>query len=184
MLPENATHADILVQTPVAPSFIPLAYALILLRANAGIPCIFYSDLYGSFGQHPKPDRSNFIPPSAGGSVIPKMMLARKFWAYGTQYDYFDDPHCVGFTRFGHPSKSGGAGLAVVMTNSWEYATKRMFVGKHHAGEMWTDLLKWCPGQVVIDQDGWGEFTVAHRSVSVWVSRWAMGREFADRFVL
>ncbi|KAK3938965.1 glycoside hydrolase superfamily [Diplogelasinospora grovesii] len=172
-------------ETPVAPYFIPLAYALILLRANAGLPCVFYSDLYGSIGQHPKPDdlSSNFIPPTSGGAILPKMVLARQLWAYGTQVDYFDQPHCIGFTRFGHASRSGGAGLAVVMTNAWQYAAKSMCVGRRHAGERWTDLLCWCPGEVVIDANGWGDFPVGHRSVAVWVNRDAQGRDFVDSFV-
>ncbi|KAK0724498.1 alpha-amylase-like protein [Lasiosphaeris hirsuta] len=170
-------------ETPVAPSFIPLAYSLILLRANAGIPCVFWSDLYGSFGQHPRPDRGNFIPPNSGGAVLPKMMLARQLWAYGSQFDYLDQPHCIGFTRHGHPARSGGDGLAVVMTNGWAFASKKMFVGEAHAREVWTDVLRWCPGKVVIDSAGWGEFPVACRSVSVWVNRAAQGREFVDSFV-
>ena len=112
------------------------------------------------------------------------MMLARKLWAYGSQYDYFDEPNCVGFTRVGHSSQSGGNGLAVVMANSWEYAMKRMFVGNQHAGETWTDLLRWCPGQVVIDSEGWGAFLVGHRSVAVWVNAAAEGRDMVDNFVL
>ncbi|TVY34065.1 Alpha-amylase, partial [Lachnellula occidentalis] len=32
-------------ETPVAPFFIPIAYALILLRANFGLPCVFWGDL-------------------------------------------------------------------------------------------------------------------------------------------
>ncbi|KAK3689315.1 alpha-amylase-like protein [Podospora appendiculata] len=170
-------------ETPVAPFFIPLAYSMILLRANAGIPCVFYSDLFGSIGQHPRDDHSNFVPPTSGGAVLPKMMLARNLWAYGTQFDYFDDPHCVGFTRTGHPSLSGGHGLAVVVTNSWEFASKPMYVGRQHAGEVWTDLLKWCPGVVKISSNGWGEFPVAHRSVSVWVNLKAPGRQMVDSFV-
>ncbi|KAK3348743.1 alpha-amylase-like protein [Lasiosphaeria hispida] len=170
-------------ETPVAPFFIPLAYALILLRANAGIPCVFWSDLYGSFGQHPRPDRANFIPPTSGGAILPKMMLARQLWAYGSQFDYLDQPHCIGFTRPGHPAQSDGDGLAVVMTNGWAWTSKKMFVGEVHAREIWTDVLRWCPGKVVIDNAGWGEFPVACRSVSVWVNRAAQGREFVDSFV-
>lgn len=162
----------------------PLAYALILLRASSGLPCVFYADLFGSIGQHPQPGYTNFISPVSGGAVLPKMLLARKLWAYGSQYDYFDEPNCVGFTRVGHSSQSNGNGLAVIMTNSWEYAMKRMFVGKQHAGEIWTDLLKWCPGQVGIDADGWGVFTVGHRSVALWVSAAAEGRAMVDDFVL
>jgi alpha-amylase len=171
-------------QTPVAPFFIPLAYALILLRANLGVPCVFYSDLFGSIGQHPQPNFTNFIPPTSGGAILPRMMLARKLWAYGSQYDYFDDRECVGFTRVGHSSQSDGNGLAVVMTNAWEYKTKSMFVGKRHAGEAWTDILKWWPGQVVIGADGWGLFPVGHRSVAVWVNAAATGRETVDSYVL
>lgn len=172
----------------IAPWFIPLAYALILLRANSGTPCVFYSDLFGSIGQQTPQTRSakrrTFVPPPSGGKAIPKMMLARKFWAYGAQHDYFDDPHCVGFTRTGHPSRAGGHGLAVVMANSWEYDTKQMFVGEHHAGEVWTDLLRRCPGQVRVGADGTACFPVGPRSVSVWVSNEADGRRTVDDFVL
>ena len=112
------------------------------------------------------------------------MMMARAFWAYGSQYDYFDDPRCVGFTRLGHPSQTEGHGLAVVMTNAWEFASKAMFVGERHAGEVWTDLLRWCPGEAVIGADGWGVFPVGCRSVAVWVNAAALGREVVDEFVL
>ncbi|KAL2132273.1 hypothetical protein VTI74DRAFT_3987 [Chaetomium olivicolor] len=177
------TQAGQSLETPIAPFFLPLAYALILLRANSGLPCVFYSDLFGSVGQHPQPGYTNFIPPTSGGQVIPKMMIARKLWAYGSQYDYFDHPNCVGFTRMGHSSQSGGDGLAVVMTNAWEYAAKRMYVGKQHAGECWTDVLRWCPGRVIIDGDGWGSFPVGPKSVAVWVNAVAVGRRRVDEFV-
>ncbi|KAL2170701.1 hypothetical protein VTG60DRAFT_4543 [Thermothelomyces hinnuleus] len=190
--PENAvafvanhdTQAGQSLEATIAPFFIPFAYAIILLRANCGLPCVFFADLFGSVGQHAQPDFANFVPPTSGGAILPKMMLARRFWAYGSQYDYFDDPRCVGFTRVGHSSQCRGHGLAVVMTNAWEYASKRMFVGKQHAGEIWTDLLKWCPGRVIIDEDGWGLFPVGHRSVAVWVNTQAVGRDFADTFAL
>lgn len=173
---------------PVAPWFLPLAYALILLRANSGTPCVFYSDLFGSIGQqHPPPKSANsrtYVPPLSGGKVLPRLMLARKLWAYGAQHDYFDDPHCIGFTRLGHPSRSDGHGLAVIMTNSWEYGDKQMFVGKHHAGEIWTDLLRQCPGQVPIDPNGIGHFPVGPRSVSVWANATADGRSAIDEYVL
>ncbi|KAK3385763.1 alpha-amylase-like protein [Podospora didyma] len=177
--PENAVQLGQSLETPVAPFFIPLAYSLILLRANAGLPCVFWSDLYGSFGPHNK-----FAPPTSGGQVLPRMMLARQRWAYGTQVDYFDDPNCIGFTRFGHPLRSRGDGLAVVMTNSWTYASKRMCVGARHAGEVWTDVLRLCPGEVVIDSSGFGVFPVGFRSVAVWVDRKAHGRGAADGLVL
>ncbi|KAK4149463.1 alpha-amylase [Chaetomidium leptoderma] len=188
--PDNATfvvnhdtQAGQSLETPVAPFFIPIAYALILLRANSGLPCVFYADLFGSIGQHPQPGFTNFIPPTSGGAVLPKLMLARKLWAYGSQYDYFDEPNCIGFTRVGHRAQSGGDGLAVVMTNAWEHARKTMFVGKHHAGEVWTDVLMWCPGHVVIGADGWGVFPVARQSVAVWVNIDAPARNMVCSYI-
>ena len=111
-------------------------------------------------------------------------MLARALYAYGPQIDYFDKPHCIGFTRHGHRLQSCGAGLAVIISNGWEVATKRMNVGKQHAGERWSDILKWCWGEVVIDKDGWGIFRVCPRSVSVWAYKTARGRERIDELVL
>jgi alpha-amylase len=70
------------------------------------------------------------------------------------------------------------------MTNAWQYAVKTMFVGKQHAGECWTDVLNWCPGHVVIGEDGFAVFPVGPRSVAVWVSAEALGRGEADEFVL
>jgi alpha-amylase len=112
-------------------------------------------------------------------------MLARKFWAYGIEKSYFSDSAtCIGFTRLGHASKSGGAGLAVLANTSWEYDVKRMYVGVKHAGESWTDLLRQVIGKVVVDENGYGEFSVGPRGVSVWVSQEALGRDVVDSFIL
>jgi alpha-amylase len=116
--------------------------------------------------------------------VLPKLILTRRMYAYGTQIDYFDKPGCIGFTRLGHPSQSSGAGLAVIISNGWEVTEKRMNVGKHHSGELWTDTLRWCWGEVVIDEHGWGVFRVGPRSVSVWASKTALGRERLNELVL
>jgi alpha-amylase len=70
------------------------------------------------------------------------------------------------------------------MSNSWEVSEKRMNVGKQHAGEIWTDVLKRCWGEVVIDEEGWGDFGVGPRSVSVWVDKRAVGRQKVDGLVL
>jgi alpha-amylase len=171
-------------QTPVAPYFIPLAYALILLRTNTGIPCVFWSDLYGSFGPDPKPDRSTFRPPPSGGHVLPRLLLARQLYAYGTQADYFDAPDCVGWTRFGHPARAGGAGCAVVVAIGWRFGMRKMCVGRRHAGERWTDLLEMTWGSVVIDEEGFGLFPVGPKGVAVWVDAAAEGRGLVEEFVL
>ncbi|KAI4248859.1 MAG: hypothetical protein L6R40_000871 [Gallowayella cf. fulva] len=157
--PYQALTAD------VQPFFKPLAYALILLRAE-GYPCVFYGDVYGIKGDHQ-------YPPSCGGKV-PDLCLARKLYAYGEQRDYFDFPQCIGWSRLGtwdHPF-----GLVCLLSNAGPNE-KWMYVGQEHRGEVWTDVLGWQPGQVTINQDGWGLFTCPGVSVAVWVNRTATGRE-------
>lgn len=83
----NGAHGGQL-QTIVAPWFIPMGYALILLRSGCGYPCVFYGDLYGIHGSKP-------APPSCGGRLA-HLVLARKLFAYGHQMDYFDQAHCIG----------------------------------------------------------------------------------------
>jgi alpha-amylase len=74
--------------------------------------------------------------------------------------------------------------MGVIISNGWEVTLKRMNVGKQHARERWTDILCLCWGEVIIDVDGWGVFPVGPRSVSVWASKTAMGRERLDELVL
>jgi alpha-amylase len=164
---------------PIEPFFIPIAYAIILLRANFGRPCVFWADIYGTLAP-PRPR----LPPH-GGLVVPRLMLARRLWAYGTEVAYFSDSStCIGFTRFGHPSQSGGAGLGVVMNTAWRCDTKRMCVGRRHAGERWTDVLGQVCGEVVVDETGHGTFSVGPQGVTVWVNKEAEGRQVVDLFVL
>lgn len=171
-------------EAPVAEHFLPLAYALILLRADCGLPCVFYGNLYG----YPRPDGQGFAEPPFGGKIIPKIVLARKVYAYGRQLDYFDHPHCIGFTRLGHVTdgylSAVAPGLAVLMTNGWNCTSKKMFVGAEHAGERWTDLLHGCWGEVEIDHDGWGVFAASPRSVAIWADSQGERRHMVDDHVL
>lgn len=113
------------------------------------------------------------------------MMLAREAYAYGPQSEYLDDPAEVGFTRHGDPAASGGAGLAVLMTSRRDApARRRMFVGAHHAGEVWTDLLGEALGAVLIDAGGWGGFAAPPRGVAVWADVAAAGRTEIESFAL
>jgi alpha-amylase len=186
-------------QLDVADWFVPLAYALILLRQDGCTyspfppmspqnthhqrisrlthdptntdPCLFWGDLYGLQGG--VPNDSNTRGPTAQGK-IPDLALARKLFAYGEQNDYFDHEHVVGWVRRGtwdHPD-----GLAVLMSNA-EAGEKRMFVGELHAGEVWTDLLGWSAREVRIGDDGFGVFECGSCSVSVFGRREAKGRE-------
>ena len=135
--------------------FKPLAYALVLLWQD-GLPCVFYSDYYGN------PVKNRPLVPNLG-----KMIKLRRFYAYGDQEEYFDDPHCIGWTRGGdgeHPDSA----LAVLMSNA-EGSEKRMRVGERFAGESFYDALGKCPEPVTIGKDGWGVFRTESSSVSVWV---------------
>lgn len=175
--PENAvtvvmnhdTQPGQTVQTPIEGFFKPLAYALILLRKE-GYPSIFYGDLYGTKGEHAE-------PPSCG-EKLPHLVLARKLFAYGDQDDYFDDePNCLGFVRRGTSDRP--AGLACVMSNAAP-GEKKMFVGKEHSREVWTDVLGWQTDEVQIDDEGYGNFMCPGTSVSVWVDKNAKDRERLD----
>jgi len=135
--------------------FKPLAYAMILLR-DRGTPCIFYSDYYGN------PVENHPLVPNLG-----KMIKIRYSYAYGDEEDYFDDPHIIGWVRRGdleHPD----SGIAVLLSNG-EGGTKRMFMGTDNAGAVFRDAIGYFPEEVVIDDDGWGEFRTESGNVAIWV---------------
>ncbi|KAJ6080789.1 hypothetical protein N7499_005663 [Penicillium canescens] len=158
-------------ETIIAPFFKPLAYSLILLRAQ-GQPCVFYGDLYGIKGG-PEPQYG-----SSCHGRLPILTRARKLYAHGEQRDYFNRRNCIGFVRYGnyrHPF-----GLACILSNG-SSSYKRMFIGLKHAGEMWTDILEWRDETVLIDRSGHGIFPVAAISVSVWVNSRAKGRRHLHR---
>ena len=73
----------------------------------------------------------------------------------------------VGFTREGdaeHPD----SGTAVLLTDSVA-GSKRMYVGKQHAGKNMTDAMGGISESATVGEDGWAEFRVEGGSVSVWV---------------
>ena len=49
-----------------------------------------------------------------------------------------------------------------------------MFIGKDRTGTKYYDALRNSPDPVVIDEDGYGLFTVGEKSVSVWVLEGAL----------
>lgn len=153
-------------EAPVEQWFKPLAYALILLRSE-GYPCIFYPDLYGGHyvdkgrdGQ----DHEIFLEKCDG---IEPLLKARKIFAYGEQRDYFEEHSCIGWTREGSDDHEG-SGCAVVLSNGGDHS-RRMEMGKQHAGKIFTDLLGKHDAQVTIDADGWADFPVRDSTASVYV---------------
>ncbi|RSJ21304.1 Glucan 1,4-alpha-maltohexaosidase precursor [Streptococcus intermedius] len=137
--------------------FKPAAYALILLR-EAGLPCVFYGDYYGVNGEFAQ---------DSFQTVLNKLLDIRLNLAYGEQKDYFDDEHCIAWTRSG---KDNGQPIAVILTNN-QANSKRMYVGENWAGKEFKDYLGNNPSTVIIEEDGWADFPVAEKSVSVWSAK-------------
>ena len=137
--------------------FKPLAYALILLRAE-GKPCVFYSDYYGN------PVRNR---PPVGN--LGKLIKLRSRYAYGEQEDSFDDEHVIGWVRRGD-EEHAYSGIAVVMSYG-DAGCRKMFMGKHFAGEEFYDAMGNCPDPVTVDAAGWGEFQTEADAVSVWTRK-------------
>ena len=144
--------------------FKPLAYALILLR-EAGYPCVFYGDYYGAKYQDRGRDGHEYeIVLESHRSIIDRLLQARREYAYGKQYDYFDHPNTVGWTRLGTPEHPSS--MAVVMGNG-DAGTKWMETGKPNT--TYTDITGAITMSVITNQDGWGDFCCKGGSVSVWV---------------
>jgi alpha-amylase len=151
-------------ESPVDPWFKPLAYAVILLREQ-GYPCVFTADYDGANYEDKGRDGNRYtITLPAFKPFIDACLKARHAAAWGPQLDYFDHGSCVGWTRLGndqHPGK-----LAVLMSNG-DHGYKWMNAGKPNA--TFTDITGNQPQVIITNADGWGEFTCAAGSVSVWV---------------
>ncbi len=143
--------------------FKPLAYAVILLRAE-GYPCLFHADWYGA--SYEDKGQKIELAPVRG---LRELARARQRFAYGVQRDWFDHFNTVGWTREGddeHP----GSGCAVLLSDG-DAGAKWMEVGRRHAGRVFVDYLGNSEGTVTVNPDGWGEFRCPGGSVSVWVPR-------------
>ncbi|OCQ95584.1 alpha-amylase [Oscillatoriales cyanobacterium USR001] len=144
--------------------FKPLAYALILLRRE-GYPCIFYADYYGAHYKDKGRDGNEYeIWLDSHKWIIDKLLFARKTFAYGDQYDYFDHANTIGWTRIGNEEHPGG--MAVVLTNGGD-GTKWMEVKQ--ANRTYIDLTENISDPVVTNNDGWAEFRCKGGAVSVWI---------------
>ena len=135
--------------------FKEIAYSIILFNRN-GYPCIFYGDYYGI--QH------DDIPPMEN---LKTLMLLRKDKAYGEQVNYFDNPDIVGFTRLGDDNHYK-SGMAVIISDKYE-GSKRMYVGKNFVGDKFTDALGHREDEIIIDEEGFGNFVVNGGQVSVYI---------------
>ncbi|NEP18783.1 MAG: alpha-amylase [Leptolyngbya sp. SIO4C1] len=153
-------------ESVVEPWFKPLAYALILLRRD-GYPCIFYADYYGAHYKDHGSDGGEYeIWLDSHQWLIDKFLYARRTYAYGDQYDYFDHANCIGWTRLGDEAHPGG--LAVVISNG-EAGTKWMEVGQPN--QAYIDITEHVNEPVTTNDEGWAEFRCEAGSVSVWVAQ-------------
>ncbi|MBW4591761.1 MAG: alpha-amylase [Brasilonema angustatum HA4187-MV1] len=144
--------------------FKPLAYALILLRSD-GYPCIFYADYYGANYKDTGTDGNEHeIWLDSHQWLIDKFLHARQTYAYGDQYDYFDHPNTMGWTRLGDEEHPGG--MAVVLSNG-EEGTKWMEVGQPNS--TYIDITEHISEPITTNDDGWADFRCTAGSVSVWV---------------
>ena len=145
--------------------FKPLAYALILLRQE-GYPCIFYADYYGAhYKDRGKDGREHEIWMESHHWLIDKFLYVRRNYAYGKQYDYFDEPNLIGWTRLG--DKEHNNAIAVVMSNGWG-GSKWMETAQPNT--VFYDLTEHISESVTTNEHGWGAFSCKGGSVSVWIS--------------
>jgi alpha-amylase len=156
-------------EAPVEAWFKPLAYALILLREQ-GYPCVFYTDMYGTEYTDKRYDGNDCHVEMKPVEALETMLMVRKNYAYGKQRDYFDHYNCIGWTREGN-LENEFSGCAVLMCNGFCEGIKLMKIGKKHAGKTFVDCLKNHNGEVVIDENGLGQFYCLSGSVSVWVQK-------------
>jgi len=162
-------------ESVVEPWFKPLAYAIILLREQ-GYPCIFYADYYGAHYKDRGQDGNEYeIFMDSHKWIIDRLLFARKQYAYGDQYDYFDHPDIIGWTRLGSEQHPGA--MAVILSNG-EGGSKWMEVGKPNA--TFYDITDHIKEPIKTNEHGWAEFRCNGGSVSVWLEKQNLVTRFSD----
>jgi alpha-amylase len=152
-------------ESPVEGWFKPLAYTLILLRRE-GYPCIFYADYYGAnYKDKGKDGNEHEIFIDSQKFLLDKFLHARRCYAYGDQYDYFDHANCIGWTRQGDDEHQGG--MAVLLSNG-DTGTKRM---QAKPNQTYMDCTEHVKDEITTDAEGWAEFKCNAGSVSVWTPK-------------
>ena len=146
--------------------FKPLAYALILLR-KSGYPCVFSADYYGAHYTDKGDDGQDYeIWMDSHRALIDGFLFARRTFCYGPEYDYLDDPTCIGWTRVSN--ERNPTGMAVIMSTG-DYATKYMETGSPNT--WYYDQTRQIQDDLLTNESGWGEFRCNAGSVSVWLPK-------------
>ena len=177
LVKEHPTHAVTIVsnhdtqplqslESVVESWFTPLAYALILLRRE-GYPCVFAADYYGANYKDRGRDGNEYeIWMTSHQWLIDRFLEARKNNAHGDQYDYFDHPNCIGWTRSGN--EENPTTMAVILSNG-EDGSKYMETTSPDT--TYVDITGQIEDTIETNNDGWGEFCCNAGSVSVWVPK-------------
>lgn len=140
----------------VDPWFREIAYALILLRKD-GYPCIFAGDILGI---------SSASYPGMKDALV-HLLTARKKFAYGDEDEYMQTPTKIGWVRRGDASHPHP--LAVLISTG-DKDHERMFVGEKEKGKTYQDLSG-VNQDLIIGEDGFGDFTVGPGSVTYWAEK-------------
>ncbi len=125
---------------------------------------MFYPDLYGASYRDKGRDGGEYQIDMPAIPELEKLIAARQRFANGPQTDYFDDSHCVAFSRAG---TAEAPGCVVVLTNGGES-------GKTVAlGPIWRTppgaISRQPSGGNHHRRPGSAHFPVNAGSVSVWV---------------
>ena len=130
-----------------------------------GYLCVFAADYYGaSYKDVGNDGNEHEINMPSHKWMIDNFLEARRDYAWGEQYDYFDHPDCVGWTRTGNDENP--LGMAVLLSNG-EDGKKHMETGSPES--TYRDITEHISEQVTTNKEGWGEFLCKGGSVSVWV---------------
>lgn len=117
-----------------------------------GLRCVFYGDLYGTGGENPQQPVSQ----------LEDIVRCRKLFAYGEQVDHWDHPNCIAWLRKGDDEHDASV---TVICNGKADGSKKVEVGKDHAGEKWTDAMGWHQGEVTIGEGESENAVLRHREV-------------------
>lgn len=111
--------------------------------------------------------------------LLPSLMLARHFFAYGQQRDYFASASCIGWSRVGTHDRPG---CVVVLSIADPGTWLQIKIAAGSSGERWVDILREetdgiggrSESAVLISREGKGDFGVGGRAVAVYVSEVAL----------
>ncbi len=142
--------------SPVKDWFKPIAYALILLRAE-GYPCVFFGDYFGNDDEEHRLVSHRI--------VIDAMLQARASFLHGERHEYAEGPSLVGWLMTGDEDHPGVMAVAI-STGDEAAITMQTF----RAGLEFRDVTGAYEESIHANVDGTASFPVRGGSVSVWCS--------------